>query len=78
MLSVSPIYAVAQIVSFNKKKNAIYITKIFLGGRLNYVGHHFRARGYFVSTVDPDEALVRNYIKSQKAEDRRLDKLTLF
>ena len=34
-------------------------------------------RGYFVSTVGRDEAVVRNYIQGQEREDRRVDQLKL-
>ena len=36
------------------------------------------ARGYFVSTVGKDEKTIREYIKKQEAEDRRLDQLHMF
>jgi putative transposase len=29
----------------------------------NFVGQHFWARGYFVSTVGRDETVIREYIK---------------
>jgi len=32
----------------------------------NFVGQHFWARGYFVSTVGRDEAVIREYIKNQE------------
>jgi len=38
----------------------------------------FWARGYFVSTVDRDEETIRQYIKKQEAEDRRIDQLQMF
>src|SRR2546427_5071620 len=38
----------------------------------------FWARGYYVSTVGRDEAQVRNYIREQEKEDRRLDQLKMF
>jgi len=38
-------------------------------------GQHFWARGYFVSTVGRDEALIREYIKNQEREDQRLDQV---
>jgi hypothetical protein len=38
---------------------------------------HFWARGYFVSTVGRDEATIREYIRNQEAEDRRLEQLRL-
>ncbi len=44
----------------------------------NFVGQHFWARGYFVSTVGRDEAVVRENIKKQEQEDERLDQLGLW
>ena len=44
----------------------------------NFVGLNFWARGYYVSTVGRDEAQVRNYIREQEKEDRRLDQLKMF
>ena len=34
-------------------------------------------RGYFVSTVGRDETVIREYIRSHEAEDRRVDQLGL-
>jgi putative transposase len=45
--------------------------------RRNFVGQHFWARGYFVSTVGRDEAVIRRYIRNQEAEDKRVDQLNL-
>ena len=44
----------------------------------NFVGEHFWARGYFVSTVGRDEAVIRDYIRKQEQEDIRLDQLGLW
>jgi len=44
----------------------------------NFVGQHFWARGYFVSTVGRDEAAIREYIKNQEQEDKRLYQLNLW
>lgn len=44
----------------------------------NFVGQHFWARGYFVSTVGRDEAVIREYIRNQEHEDKRLDQLNLW
>jgi len=41
-----------------------------------FVGHHFGARGYFVSTVGRDEQVIRRYIQNQENEDRQQDQLT--
>lgn len=42
------------------------------GKQQNFVGHTFWARGYFVSTVGADEAVIRSYIQNQEKEDKRL------
>jgi putative transposase len=42
------------------------------------VGQSFWARGYFVSTVGRDEAEVREYIRDQEQEDKRLDQLNMW
>ena len=44
----------------------------------NYTGQHFWARGYYVSTVGRDEAVIRDYIRNQEKEDLRLEQLEMF
>jgi putative transposase len=78
LLSIPPKYAVAQVLGFIKGKSAIHIARTYLGRRQNFTGQHFWARGYYVSTVGRDEATIREYIKKQEAEDRRLDQLEIF
>lgn len=76
-LSIPPKYAVAQVVGYIKGKSAIHIARTFGGRTRNFTGEHFWARGYFVSTVGRDEEVIRNYIRRQEDEDRRLDQLEL-
>ena len=78
LLSIPPKYAVSQVVGFIKGKSAIHLTRVYGGQRRNFVGQHFWARGYFVSTVGRDETVVREYIRNQKKEDQRLDQLGLW
>ena len=78
LLSIPPKFSVAQVVGFIKGKSAIQIARTFLGKRQNFTGQHFWARGYFVSTVGRDEETVRRYIRTQEAEDKRLEQLQLF
>ena len=77
MLSIPPKYAVAQVVGYIKGKSAIHVARTYLGRQRNYAGQHFWARGYFVSTVGRDEQVIREYIRHQEREDRRIDQLTL-
>ncbi len=77
MLSIPPKYAVSQVIGFLKGKSAIHIAREFGERRRNFVGQHFWARGYFVSTVGRDEAVIRQYIRDQEKEDRRLEQMEL-
>jgi putative transposase len=77
LLSVPPKYAVAQVVGYIKGKSAIHIARVYAGRRRNFVGQHFWARGYWVSTVGRDEASVRRYIQEQEKEDERFEQLEL-
>jgi putative transposase len=77
MISIPPKYSVAQVIGFIKGKSAIHIARHFGERRRNFVGHHFWARGYFVSTVGRDETVIRRYIRRQEAEDQRQDQLSL-
>jgi len=78
LVSIPPKYSVAQVVGFVKGKSAIQIARTYGGRRKNFTGQSFWARGYYVSTVGKDEETVRQYIKRQEEEDRRLDQLNLF
>ena len=78
LVSIPPKYSVAQVVGFIKGKIAIQIARTFSGRKRNFTGQHFWARGYFVSTVGRDETVIREYIKKQEQEDRRLDQLDMF
>ena len=77
LLSIPPKYSVAQVVGFIKGKSAIHIARAFMGKRQNFAGQNFWARGYFVSTVGRDEAVIRQYIRHQETEDKRQDQLSL-
>ena len=78
LISIPPKYSVSQIVGFIKGKSAISIARTYFGRRKNFTGQHFWARGYYVTTVGRDEEVVRNYIKHQEVEDRRIEQLDLF
>ena len=77
MISIPPKFFVAQVIGYIKGKSAIHIARNFSESRRNFVGQHFWARGYFVSTVGRDEKVIREYIRRQELEDRRQDQLRL-
>ena len=78
MISLPPKYAVSQVVGFIKGKSAIHLARVYGERKRNFVGQHFWARGYFVSTVGRDEAVIREYIRNQEKEDQRLEQLNLW
>jgi putative transposase len=78
LIAIPPKYAVSQVVGYIKGKSAIHLARVYGGRKRNFVGQHFWARGYFVSTVGRDEEVVRRYIQHQEQEDQRLDQLRLW
>ena len=77
MISIPPKYSVSQVVGYIKGKSAIHLARVYAERRRNYVGQHFWARGYFVSTVGRDEEVIREYIRNQEVEDARLEQLSV-
>ena len=77
MISIPPKYAVSQVIGYIKGKSAIHLARVYGERKRNFVGQHFWARGYFVSTVGRDEEAVRRYIRHQEQEDQRLEQLNL-
>ena len=71
-------YSVSGVVGFIKGKSAIAIARNFMDRAKNFVGQNFWARGYYVSTVGRDEAQIREYIREQEKEDKRLEQLKIF
>jgi putative transposase len=78
LLSIPPKYSVSQVIGFIKGKSAIHLARVYGERKRNFVGQHFWARGFFVSTVGRDETVIREYIKKQEKEDEQLDQLTLW
>ena len=78
LIVIPPKYAVSQVIGYIKGKSAIHLARVYGERKRNFVGQHFWARGYFVSTVGRDEALIREYIRHQEREDQRLEQLHLW
>jgi len=78
MIAMPPKHSVAEVIGYIKGKSAVHLARVYGERKRNFVGQHFWARGYFVSTVGRDEAVIREYIRNQEAEDKRLDQLNLW
>jgi putative transposase len=78
MIAIPPKYAVSQVIGYIKGKSAIHLARVYGERKRNFVGQHFWARGFWVSTVGRDEAVIREYIQKQEEEDKRLDQMNLW
>jgi putative transposase len=78
LISIPPKYAVSQVIGFIKGKSAIHLARVYGERKRNFVGQHFWARGYFVSTVGRDTEVIRDYIRKQEEEDMRLEQMNLW
>ena len=70
LLSVPPKYSVAYTIGFLKGKSAVRIHRELAKVRGSLFGRAFWARGYCVSTVGLNEAVIRQYIKEQEKYER--------
>jgi len=77
LISIPPKHPVSKVVGYIKGKSAIHIARVYFDRKRNFVGQHFWARGYFVSTVGRDESAIRDYIRKQEKEDQRLEQMRL-
>ncbi len=78
LISIPPKYAVSQVIGYIKGKSAIHLARVYGEKKRNFVGQHFWARGYFVSTVGRDERMIREYIRHQEQEDQRIEQMNLW
>ena len=78
MIAIPPKYAASQVIGYIKGKSAIHLARVYGEKKRNFVGQHFWARGYFVSTVGRDEEVIREYIRAQEKEDSRLEQMNLW
>jgi len=69
LIEIPPKYQVSAIVGFLKGKSAIAIARE-RGKQRNFMGEHFWARGYAVSTVGFEEEQIRQYIRNQETDER--------
>ena len=71
LISIPPKHAVSSVIGFLKGKSAIAIVRQFCGKDRNFMGEHFWARGYAVSTVGFEEEKIKQYIKDQEGHDQQ-------
>jgi putative transposase len=78
LISIPPKYAVSNVIGYIKGKSAIHVARVYGERKRNFVGQHFWARGYYVTTVGRDETVIREYIRTQEEADHRLDQMNMW
>ena len=78
LISIPPKYSVSQVVGYIKGKSAIHLARTYGERKRSFVGQNFWGRGFLVSTVGRDEGLIRDYIRNQDEEDRRLEQMKMW
>ena len=74
-IAIPPKYSVSQVVVYIKRKSAIHIAREVQNRARGFAGQSFWARGYYVTTVGRDEKVIREYIRKQEHEDKRVEQL---
>jgi putative transposase len=69
LIRIPPKYSVAEVIGYIKGKSAIAVARQFSGRQKNFNGEKLWARGYAVSTVGFEKAVVLAYIKQQEQFD---------
>jgi putative transposase len=69
-LEIPPKHAVASVLGFLKGKRALAIARRVQEKDRNFVGEHFWARGYAVSTVGFELESGKKYIREQEQADK--------
>jgi putative transposase len=75
---IPPKYVVSQVVGFIKGKSAMHLARVFGERKRNFAGQHLWDRGYFVSTVGRDEAVIAASTSRTEHVDQRLAPLGLW
>ena len=74
-LSMPPQYRVAKAVGRLPGTAAIRMHREYLGRTRNFTGLHCWARGYCVSTIGFEEAVIRQYLRNQEEQEKRAEQL---
>ena len=78
VLEIPPKYSIAETVGFLKGKSAIKIFDLHTELKRRYWGRHFWSKGYCVSTIGLNEDQIREYVRMQMHNDRKMDQLKLW
>ena len=73
VLSIPPKYSVSEVVGTVKGRTAIRLLKRVPELRRRRYRRSFWSRGYFVSTVGVNEAIIQRYVQHQEMKERQAE-----
>ena len=77
LLEIPPKYSISQIMGYLKGKSALMMFDKHANLKYKFGNRHFRAEGYYVSTVGLNEQTIAKYIREQEQHDIAMDKLSV-
>uniref|UniRef100_N1ZM46 Transposase IS200-like domain-containing protein n=1 Tax=Eubacterium plexicaudatum ASF492 TaxID=1235802 RepID=N1ZM46_9FIRM len=77
LLSIPPKISVHGFIGYLKGKSARMIFDKYENLKCEFGNHHFWAEGYYINTVELNEATIKKYIQEQEKHDIALNKLNL-
>ena len=77
LVSIPPQLSVSQFMGYLKGKSALMIFDKHANLKYKFGNRHFRAEGYYVSTVGLNEATIKKYIQEQESHYIAMDKLSV-
>ena len=77
LLSIPPKISVSSFMGYLKGKNALMMFERYANLKYKFGNRHFQAEGYYVSTVELNEATIKKYIQDQEKADIASDKLSV-
>ena len=77
LLSIPPKQSVSSYMRYLKGKSALMMFDKHANLKYKFGNRHFWAEGYYVSTVELNEATIRKYIEDQEKHDIAIDKLSV-
>ena len=75
--SIPPRISVSSFMVYLKGKSTLRMLDRHTNLKYKFGNRHFRAEGYYVSTVGLNEATIKKYIQEQEKHDIALDKLSV-
>ena len=77
LVSIPPKYSVSSFMGYLKEKSALMIFDRHANLKYKYGNRYFWSRGYYVSTVGLNEAVIAKYVREQEIHDQMMDRISV-